>query len=85
MPRLISPQLGNITNFGNAINTGVIQMMLPVLSSEYFVYYHMQTLLSSEYMVDSQKYDTSDFAVVRDMIRPSIYSDDSKLLHAMVY
>ena len=24
------------------VNTGVIQMMLPVLSSEYFVYHHMQ-------------------------------------------
>ena len=61
--------------------TGVIQMMLPaVLSSEYCVYHHMQT----DYMVDSRKYDTIDFAVVRDMIRPSIYSDDSKLLHAMV-
>ena len=44
-----------------------------------------KALLSTEYMVDSRKYDTSDFAVVRDMIRPSIYSDDSKLLHVMVY
>ena len=44
-------------------------MMLPVLSSENFVYH---------------KYDTSDFAVVRDMLRPSIYSDDNKLLYAMV-
>ena len=61
--------------------TGVIQMMLPMLSSECTC----KALLSSEYMVDSRKYDTSDFAVVQDMIRPSIYSDDSKLLHAMVY
>ena len=36
-------------------------------------------------MIDSRNYDTSDFAVARDMIRPSIYSDDSKLLHAMVF
>ena len=43
-------------------------MLLSVLSSKYFVYHNMQTLLSFEYMVDSRKYDTSDFAVVRDII-----------------
>ena len=43
-----------------------------------------KTLLSSKYMVDNHKYDTSDFAVVPDMIRLSIYSD-SKSSHVMVY
>ena len=43
------------------IFTEVIQMMLPVLSSESFVYHYMQNP-----------------AVVRDMIRPSIYSDNSE-------
>ena len=36
-------------------------------------------------MVYSRKYDTSDFAVLRDMIRPSIISDDIETLHIMVY
>ena len=44
-----------------------------------------KALLSSEYMVDGRKYDTSDFAVVRIMIRLSLYSDDSKILHVMIY
>ena len=56
-----------------------------MLSSEYFVYtITCRTLLSSVYMVDDCKYDTSDFAVIRDMIQLSIYSDDSKSLHVMV-
>ena len=41
-------------------------MMLPVLSSETFVYHHMQNLAVVRVMVDSRKYDTSDFAVVHD-------------------
>ena len=60
-------------------------MMLPVLSSEYLVYHPCKTLLSSEHMIDGSKYDTSDFAVVRDMIQLAIYSDDSKFLHVIVY
>ena len=36
-------------------------------------------------MVDSCKYDYSDFAVVQDMIGPSIFSVNSKLLHVIVY
>ena len=42
-------------------------------------------MLSSEYMVDGRRCNTSDFAVVRVMIRLSIYSDDSKILHVMIY
>ena len=60
-------------------------MMLPVLSSESFVYHYMQNPLSSKYMVDGRKYDTSDFAVVRVMIRLLIYADDSKIWHVMMY
>ena len=48
------------------------------VSPESFVYDHMQTLLSSEYIVDGSNNNTYDFAVVRDMKRPSIYSDDSE-------
>ena len=44
-----------------------------------------KTQLPFGYMVDGRKYDTSDFAVVRDMIQLSVYSDDSKFLHVMVY
>ena len=62
------------------ISTGVIQMMLPVLSSEYFVYHHMQ---STAVVRVYGKYDTSDFAVIRDKTRPSIHSDDSKRLHGI--
>ena len=57
-------------------------MMLPVLLSKSFVYNYM---LASKYMVDICKYDTSDFAVVQVMIRLSIYSDDSRGSHVMVY
>ena len=60
-------------------------MMLPALSSEYFVYHHMQSTAIVRAYGRQPKYDNSDFAVVRDMISLSIYSDDSKLLHAMVY
>ena len=61
-------------------------MMLPVCCRPSALYtVTCKALLSSEYMVDSHKYDTSDFAVVRDMLRPSIYLDDSKLLYAMVH
>ena len=48
------------------------------VSSESLVYDHMQILLSSEYIGDGSNNNTCDFAVVRDMTRPSIYSDDSE-------
>ena len=54
--------------FHSILIMGVIQMMLPVLSSEYFVYHHMQNTAVVQVMVDCRKYDNSDFAVVRDMI-----------------
>ena len=41
--------------------------------------------MSPMYMVYGHEYDTSDFAVVRVMILLSIYMDDSKFLHVMVY
>ena len=47
-------------------------MMLPVLSSEPFIYHYMQN------PAVVRVHDTSDFAVVRALILLSMYSDDSK-------
>ena len=68
----------------SAICTGVIQMMLPVLLTKSFVNHHIQsskTLLLSA-VVNGRTYDASDYAVIQDMIRLSIYSN-SKFLHVM--
>ena len=46
------------------MNAGVIQMVLPVLSPENFVYHHMQSTAVIRVYGRSRKYDTSDFAVV---------------------
>ena len=59
-------------------------MMLPVLSSESFGYHHMQFPAVIPVLVDGSKKNTRDFAVIRDIIW-SIWSDDSKFLHVMVY
>ena len=42
-------------------------MMLPVLSSESFVYITCKTLLLSECMDDSYSYDTCGLTVVQDI------------------
>ena len=34
-------------------------------------------------MVDGRKYDSTDFAVVRDMVQLSIYSEDSRVLQGI--
>ena len=58
-------------------------MMLPVLSSEYFVYHYMQKL--AVVRVYRQSYHISDDSKITSIIFTAIYSDDSSVLHVMVY
>ena len=61
------PEERNIKPDGTRLAiTGVIQMMLPVLSSESFGYHHMQFPAVVPVLVDGSKKNTRDFVVIRD-------------------